>query len=130
MQLSSNGGRNESMKNTHRALARLILTGLLAIAAGTAHAGTIDLTIVNSGVRAVDGLYLAAAAQSAWGPDLLDGDFLDQSQTVTVRGVSCNAASMVIVAEDVGGCFSYQSVACTGNAIWTITNSTPRDCGR
>jgi hypothetical protein len=130
MQLSSNGGGNEAMKKTHRALARLILTGLMSMAAGTAYAGMIDITVVNSGVRAVSGLYLAATAQSAWGSDLLNGDFLDQSQTATVRGVSCNAASMVIVAEDVGGCFSYKSVACTGNAIWTITNATPRDCGR
>jgi hypothetical protein len=119
------------MKNTHRALARLILTGLLsALAVGTANAGTIDITVVNSGSRAIDGLYLAASAQSAWGPDLLNGDFIDQSQTVTVSGVSCNATSMVIVAEDIGGCFSYQTIGCTGNAIWTITSSTPRDCGR
>ena len=119
------------MKNTHGARMRMIVTGLLVVlAAGPARAGTIDVTVANSGARAVTGLYLAASAQSAWGPDLLDGDYLDQSQTVTVRGVSCNAASMVNVAEDVGGCFSYQSIPCGGTATWTITNATARDCGR
>lgn len=119
------------MKSTHRAGTRMILTGLLGmLAVGSAQAGLIDVTVANSGARTVTGVYLAATAQSAWGPDLLDGNYLDQTQTVTVRGVSCPAANMVIVAEDIGGCFSYQSVSCGGNASWTITNATTRDCGR
>jgi len=42
---------------------------------------------------------------------------------------SCQGV-IVVVAEDVGGCFLSQSVACGADATWTITASTPRNCGR
>ena len=119
------------MKKTRRVLARGVLAGLASVLApGTVGAAAIDITVVNAGTRSVDGLYLATTAQSAWGPDVLDGDFLAPSGTVTLQGVSCAPPSMVVVAEDVGGCFMYQTVGCGGNATWTITSSTPHDCGR
>jgi hypothetical protein len=102
--------------------------GMLAV--GNADVAAMDITVVNTSTRDVDGLYLAATAQSPWGPDQIETDVLEQGASVTLRGVSCGQASIVVVAEDVAGCFLYQSVGCGGDATWTISNATPRDCGR
>ena len=119
------------MKPTHRRPLQTIVAGLLAVlaTAETVGAAPIAITVTNTASREVTALYLAATAQSAWGPDRLNGDFLEPTQSVTLTGVSCTQA-FVLVAEDVAGCFSYQSIACGGDAAWTITNATPRDCGR
>lgn len=112
-------------------MARTMVAGLLLglVAAEPVHAAAISITVTNGASREVTGLYLAATAQSAWGSDRLNGDFLTSNQSVTLSGVSCTG-SIVVVAEDVAGCFSYQSVGCGGDTTWTITNATPRDCGR
>ena len=108
------------------------LTSTIAAAAllfSAANAAAIDITIKNTSSRAVDGVYLSATTQSAWGPDLLDGGIVAPGDAWTVGGMSC-VGTFVLIAEDVGGCFLYQSVSCATDASWTITNSTPRDCGR
>ena len=115
--------------------ARKLTNGVAALLAAAvipltaASAAAIDITVRNTSARAIDAVYLSATAQSAWGPDLLDGGIIAPGDTGTVGGVSC-AGAFVVVAEDVGGCFLYQSVGCAADASWTITNSTPRDCGR
>jgi hypothetical protein len=95
----------------------------------TANAAAMGITVKNTSAREIRGLYLSATAQSAWGPDLLDGGIIAPSDVWTVSGVSCQGVS-VLVAEDDGGCFLYQSVGCAADASWTITGNTPRDCGR
>lgn len=118
------------MQRMRRALARIIVTGCLGVlAAGAAHAATIDVTVVNASARDLDGVYLAPSAQAGWGPDQIDGDILAQNESLTIRGIDCAAASIVVVAEDLAGCFAYQTIGCGGNATWTITSATPRDCG-
>ncbi len=107
------------------------MSGIVAAAVlfGAANASAIDITIQNTSARAIDGVYLSATAQSAWGADLLDGGIIASGDAWTVSGVSCDG-SFVLVAEDVGGCFLYQSVGCIADVAWTISTSTPRDCGR
>ena len=120
------------MKRTHGSVLPTIVAGLIAVLAtsATASAAPIAITVTNATSRDVTALYLAATAQSAWGSDRLNGDFLTPTQSVTLTGVSCAQGSIVVVAEDLAGCFSYQSIACSGDAAWTITNATSRDCGR
>jgi uncharacterized membrane protein YccF (DUF307 family) len=119
------------MLRPNRTVSWAIVAGLwlALVTAEPARAAVITITVTNTASRDVTGLYLAATAQSAWGSDRLNGDFLTPNQSVTLSGVSCTG-SIVVVAEDVAGCFAYQSVACGGDVSWTITNTTPRDCGR
>jgi hypothetical protein len=109
------------------------VTGFLGmlgmIATGVTQAAAIDITVVNASTRDVDGLYLAATAQSAWGPDQIEAEVLAQGESVTLRGVGC-PSTIVVIAEDIAGCFLYQTVGCGADATWTISNSTARDCGR
>ncbi len=117
------------MNGTSRRVVAGLLGMLGTIAIGVTPAAAIDITVVNASTRDVDGLYLAATAQSAWGPDQIEAEVLGQGESVTLRGVAC-PSTIVVVAEDVAGCFLYQSVGCAAEATWTISNSTPRDCGR
>ena len=110
-----------------KTVAALLAAAVIPFTAASAAA--IDVTIRNTSPRAIDGVYLSATAQSDWGPDLLDGGIIAPGDVWTVSGASC-VGTFVLVAEDVGGCFLYQSVSCATDASWTITSSTPRDCGR
>ena len=113
------------IRNTLRRAAAL---GLVAAATMTAApAAASSITITNGSSRALDGVYLAASAQSAWGDDLLDGGIIAPGDVWTATA-SCQGV-IVVVAEDIGGCFLSQSIACGADATWAITGSTPRDCG-
>lgn len=59
---------------------------------------------------------------------VLDGGIIAPGDVWTATA-SCEGV-IVVVAEDVGGCFLSHSVACGADATWTITGTTPRDCGR
>ena len=118
------------MNHTSRRVRSTLAAVLALLATGAANAATMDITVTNTSPRDVDGIYLAATAQSAWGPDQIEADLLESGSSLTLQGVSCTSASLVVVAEDVAGCFLYQTIACGGAATWTISNATPRDCGR
>jgi len=94
-----------------------------------AQAAATSLTVKNGSALELHGVYLSATAQGAWGDDLLDGTIIAPDGVWSADGVSCNG-TVVVIAEDAGGCFLSQSIACGPSAVWTITNSTPRDCGR
>lgn len=117
-------------QRVRRTLRRAAAIGLAAVATmtATAPAAASSITITNSSTRALDGVYLAATAQSAWGDDLLDGGIIAPGDVWTANA-SCQGV-IVVVAEDVGGCFLSQSIACGADAMWAITGSTARDCGR
>jgi len=119
-----------SMRRVWRAGTAAILVLALVATAGPAAAATIDITVANTGTRPIDGLYLSLSATDDWGPDQLNGVALGEGGTFVVRGVACTTGSIVVVAEDAGGCFLYRSVSCGGDASWTITNTSTRDCGR
>jgi len=46
----------------------------------------------------------------------------------TANGARCQGNAVVVI-EDEGGCFLYQSIGCGADASLIITDSTPRDCG-
>ena len=117
------------MQRIHRTLSSAIVAAALSLAAGGAHAATIDVVVANGATREITGLYAAATAQSKWGPDQLNGVSLPQGDSVTLR-VTCDQVSIALVAEDAAGCFAYQTIGCGAGGTWTLTNATARDCGR
>jgi len=110
-------------------IAAIALSTLFASTAASPASAT-DITVTNNGSREVHGLYLSLTAQSKWGPDQLNGAALRPGRSLTFMGVACPQQNFVVVAEDEGGCFLYQSVSCASDVLWTITSATPRDCGR
>ena len=74
-------------------------------------------------------LYLSSDANN-WGPDQLNGSVISAGSTYTLNNMSCSGNSTRVIVEDQNGCFLYQTVGCDGDATWTISSSTPRDCGR
>jgi hypothetical protein len=110
---------------TLMALAGIIGTTLLA---GARTAATINVTISNNSQRNVRHVYLAAGDPNNWSADQLNGSIMTGS-SATLSGVSCDGASIRVIAEDQDGCFFYRTVSCGENATWTITSNAPRDCG-
>ena len=90
---------------------------------------TISITINNNSQREIRHLYLAPGDPNNWGPDQLGESRIYPGGTFTLNNVSCNAASIRVIAEDQNGCFLYNNVSCSDNATWTITDSATPDCG-
>jgi hypothetical protein len=109
------------------AMGLLVLCGAIATPVAAA---PITITVDNNAARGIDGLYLSLYADRGWGPDQLNGTPVASGATVVVSNVDCTSGSIVVIAEDEAGCFLYRTVSCGGDASWTITNSTARDCGR
>ena len=91
---------------------------------------TISITIINNSQREIRHLFLAPGDPNNWGPDQLGESRISAGGTFTLNNVSCNAASIRVIAEDQNGCFLYNNVSCSDNATWTITDSATPDCGR
>jgi len=106
-----------------------LAAGILAGPAPTPAAPTITLTISNTGARVIDGVYFSLYTDRGWGDDVLDGNALATGGGIVVPDVPCTTASIVAIAEDEAGCFLYQTLSCASDATWTITSSSPRDCG-
>jgi hypothetical protein len=84
--------------------------------------------IVNNSRWEVRHLYLSPVDNDNWGPDQLSEMVIAPGQSYTLN-VSCNQAEVKLISEDQDGCFLSQTVACTGNAVWTITNDLVPNCG-
>ena len=128
------------MRNTLRKSSPLFTSlAVLAIFAGMmafgpllskAYAPTTAITIVNNSSREIRHVYLSAPDNNNWGSDQLNNSVIvANGGSVTLGSVSCNGASIKVIAEDQDGCFSYEVVSCSETASWTITNETTRDCG-
>ena len=112
-------------------IARTIAGAWLALAgASWAQAATVDVVVVNGTSREITGLYYSATSQSKWGPDQLNGAIVAPGTSWALPTASCMQSTAVVVVEDEAGCFTYQSIACGGSVTLTLTNATPRDCGR
>ena len=95
-----------------------------------AHAPATAITIVNNSSREIRHVYLSAPDQNNWGSDqLVNSVIAPNGGSFTISDASCGGTSIKVIAEDQEGCFSYQVVACSESASWTITNDTSRDCG-
>ena len=115
------------------ALALLVASVCILVCApllSLAHSPFGSITIVNNSSREIRHVYLSAPDNNNWGADQLVHSVIPgNGGSFTISSVSCGAAGIKVIAEDEDGCFLYQVVSCSGNATWTITNSTTRDCG-
>jgi hypothetical protein len=89
----------------------------------------LSISIVNNGASEIRHFYLSPADNDNWGPDQLNETAISPGATRNLD-VSWDQSTVKLVAEDQDGCFLYATVAATGSPLWTITNDTPRDCGR
>ena len=103
----------------------LVLAGM-----GTARAATVDVIVANGTSREITGIYYSATSTSKWGPDQLNGAVVAPGTSWALPTASCAQSTATVVVEDEAGCFTYQSIACSGSVTLTLTNATPRDCGR
>ena len=88
---------------------------------------SITVNLVNNSQKAVNHLYLASAGQDNWTGDQLSGAVnAGDSQNVSV---TWSESTVQLVAEDEDGCFLSTTIDNSGSPSWTITSSTPRDCG-
>jgi hypothetical protein len=114
-------------------LTTMMLIAALAAPTATprpaAAGSTIAITVANTGTLSLDGVFLSLYADRGWGPDQLNGDRLASGGSVTLNDVACTSGSIVAIAEDEAGCFLYRTLSCGGDATWTISNATTRDCG-
>ncbi len=106
---------------------------VLLILAGSAlmlvaHPAATTVTIVNNSAAEVRHVYFSPTNSDNWGPDQLNGATIYQNGSHTLS-VSCDQASIKVIAEDKNGCFLYQVVSCGENSTWTIPSNAAPDCG-
>jgi hypothetical protein len=91
----------------------------------------ITIAVTNNSSRDITHVYLSPPDQNVWSADLLaEGTVLRTGQTLNIPETSCGANEIKVIAEDRQGCFAYGLVGCSqASASWTITDSTPTDCG-
>lgn len=120
---------NSAVRRASLLVAALGLLGLVPWLSAACAPGTINITIVNNSTREIRHVYLAAGDPNNWGPDQLHGSRISPGASHTLTDVSCNGASIRVIAEDENGCFLYNTVSCGDNAMWTITKDSTPDCG-
>jgi hypothetical protein len=87
-----------------------------------------SVTIVNNSSWEIRHLYLSPANNDNWGPDQLNELVIRPGDSYTLN-VSCDQSQIKVITEDQDGCFLSNTVACTGNTVWTITNNATPNCG-
>ena len=95
-----------------------------------AYAPATAITIVNNTNREIRHVYFSAPDSNTWGSDQLGSSVISANGgSVTISNVSCNGASIKVIAEDHQGCFFYQVVSCSDSVTWTIASNATPDCG-
>lgn len=102
---------------------------VFAVLGAAKNNSTINITVRNNSQRSMVRLYLAAGDPDSWGPDQLSGSTIPPGGTFELNNVTCNGASVRVIAEDPSGCFVYNNATCDGNQTWEITNAAVPDCG-
>ena len=114
---------------TYLALISLAVLSAICVVAPLAGATTpsITVSVANNSQKAVSHLYLASAGSNDWTGDQLSGAIsAGASQNVSV---TWGESTVQLIAEDEDGCFLSTTIDNSGSPGWTLTNSTPRDCG-
>jgi hypothetical protein len=95
-----------------------------------AHPAALSIQVVNNstGVE-VRHIYLSDVNTDNWSADQLGGSVVTAGQSFTLSSVSCNQSQIKVISEDQNGCFLTTVVSCTGDPVWTITDSDTPDCG-
>jgi hypothetical protein len=88
----------------------------------------VTLTIVNNTSRDIRHVYVAPANSDDWGADQLNNSSIAPGVSRTLN-INWDQPTVKLVAEDQDGCFITTIVSSAGTIDWTITNSTPKDCG-
>jgi hypothetical protein len=88
----------------------------------------VTLTIVNNTSRDIRHVYVAPANSDNWGADQLDNSAIAPGVSRTLN-INWDQPTVKLVAEDADGCFMTTTISSAGTIDWTITNSTPKDCG-
>ena len=88
----------------------------------------VTLTIVNNTSRDIRHVYVAPANSDNWGADQLNNSAIAPGVSRTLN-INWDQSTVKLVAEDADGCFMTSTVSTAGTIDWTITDSTPRDCG-
>ena len=110
----------------------LAIVGILAavpLLSGACARATINITVNNNSQKDFRHLYLAVGNPNNWGPDQLNGSVIASGSSFTLSNVSCEGATIRVIAEDQNGCFFYGTVSCGDNATWTVTSDATPDCG-
>jgi hypothetical protein len=88
-----------------------------------------SITITNNSNREIRHVYFSPVDSDNWGPDQFSENAALHTGESATLNISCDQSQVKVIAEDKDGCFSYNTVSCSGNAVWTITNDTAPDCG-
>jgi len=109
--------------------AALLIVASLPLMA-RARANGVSIKVVNSSSRTIRNLYLAHVNADDWGDNqLANGSTIAAGDTFTIANLTWDQDQAKIVAEDQEGCFLIGVVAVAEGSTWTITNTTPADCG-
>jgi hypothetical protein len=121
---------NQKRLTFHLSVLTLIAVALLALPLlSSAHSNLSSITVTNNSNRQITHIYFSSVDQDDWGPDQLNNATLGNGQSVTLSNAPCDGSEIKVIGEDSDGCFVSAVVSCSGNAAWTITDSTPADCG-
>jgi hypothetical protein len=88
-----------------------------------------SVNIVNNSNRQIGQVYLAPVGSDDWSGNQLGESVIAAGQSYNLTNVACDQQQVRVIGEDQDGCFVSTVVSCGGNATWTITNDTARDCG-
>ncbi|HEV2915905.1 MAG TPA: hypothetical protein VGX92_21670 [Pyrinomonadaceae bacterium] len=107
-------------------VAVLVILGAAPLLSGAQTQTSVN--IVNNSGWELRHLYISPVDNDNWGPDQLHEMVIAPGQSYTLN-IACDQAQVKLISEDQDGCFLSTTVACTGNAAWTITNDMVPNCG-
>ena len=122
------------MKNS-RAMSKFCLLVALCIAVSalaaisSARTAATSVNIVNNSSREIYNVYLSPVNSDDWSGNQLGTATIAPGQSYALNNVACDQQQVKVIGEDQDGCFLSTVVSCGDSATWTITNSTPADCG-
>jgi hypothetical protein len=92
---------------------------------------SMSVSIVNNSSREIRHVYFSHVNADDWSRNQLSDDaVISPGQSFTLGDIACDQQQVRVISEDQDGCFSSTVVNCGDNATWTVTDSTPRDCGQ
>jgi hypothetical protein len=107
-------------------VAALLVTSVVPVLSITPTQTT--LTIVNNSALEIRHLYLSPVDNDNWGPDQLNESVIAPGQSFTLS-ISSDQSQVKVIGEDQNGCFLSQTVASSGNPVWTINSDAVPNCG-
>jgi hypothetical protein len=121
---------SRSKRNFFRlAILSLSLFALTALSSGRTPMAT-SVNIVNNSSKAISSVYLSNVNADDWtGNQLSNGAVIAPGQSYDLSNIACDQQQIKVIGEDQDGCFVSTVVNCGENSSWTITASTPKDCG-